>query len=324
MKSILILGIYGYSDGYRALAQELEKYYKIYFFPLFAWRDKCIYSKYTVNDLEKTIENINPSIILFWYNYEMIETFKIENINFNFMNWISNCKYKKILLNWDPSHNYRPTSETVNNFDIIFGVINNNYKNYKYFTQGFNENYSYKSEKISKYECDINFIGTNLYENYGNNKNCTRKQILDIITKDSRIKCHIYGTEFLKELYPNNYKGYLKYNDCCKIFSNSLLSLNISPLNDLKDNTKYYYSERMAQIIGCESLMVCNNNFGDFLPQNCYIKINNPNEIIDIILKIKNDKELYNEYIENIKNIKYKFNYKNIVKEQFLNVIDSI
>ena len=324
MKSILILGIYGYSDGYKALGQELEKYYKIHFFPLFAWRDKCINYNYNMNDLEIEIQNINPSILLFWYNYEMIETFKIDNINFNLLEWILKCKNKKILLNWDLSFNYKPKIETINTFDIIFGVINNNIKNYKYFTQGFNENYSYKYESVSKYVCDINFIGTNLYENYGNNINCTRKQILDIITKDNRIKCHIYGTEFLKELYPNNYKGYLKYNDCHKIFSNSLLSLNISPLNDLEDKTNYYYSERMAQIIGCESLMICNNNFGDFLPQNCYIQINDPNDIIDIIFKIKNDKKLYNDYIENIKNIKHKFNYKNIVKEQFLNVIDNI
>jgi len=29
---ILIIGFYGYEDGYKALGEELEKYYKIYFF----------------------------------------------------------------------------------------------------------------------------------------------------------------------------------------------------------------------------------------------------------------------------------------------------
>ena len=80
----------------------------------------------------------------------------------------------------------------------------------------------------------------------------------------------------------------------------------------------------MAQIIGCESLMICNNNFGDFLPQKCYIQINKPDEIINIITNIKNNKEIYDNYIKNIKEIKYKFNYKNIIKKQFIKHIDKL
>lgn len=33
MKKIIIFGIYGLADGYKALSLELEKYYDISFFP---------------------------------------------------------------------------------------------------------------------------------------------------------------------------------------------------------------------------------------------------------------------------------------------------
>jgi len=326
-KKILLIGFYGYSDGYYALGNELEKYYDIKFFPLFAWRDKCIHSNYKKNDLELEINNYNPDMLLVWHNFDFIDHFVIDEIHFNLKKYLQNIKnIKKINLNWDLGYNYIVMKDTIEIFDIIFGVSikHNTFSNYKFFNQGYNEKLSYKSEHDLKYKCDISFIGTNLYENYGNNKNCTRKQILDIITNDKTINCHIYGSENIKNMYPKHYKNYISYNNCHKVFSNSLLNLNISPINDDKNNNHYYYSERLAQIFGCEGLMVCNNDFGNFIPKNCYIKINKPEEIISIINLIKNNKDIYDEYIKNIKLIKEKFNYKNIVNEQMKKHIDNI
>ena len=54
------------------------------------------------------------------------------------------------------------------------------------------------------------------------------------------------------------------------------------------------------------------------------IHINNPDEIIDKINSIKNDSELYNLYIQNIEEVKYKLNYEYIVKNTFISNIDNL
>lgn len=340
MKKIIIFGVYGLADGYKALSLELEKYYDISFFPLFIFKDRIEdQNLYNIDTIHKALNgedikmanyinknNKKCDIVLFWYNYDFINNFNINKINFNLLSFIKEIKnnYKIINLNWDPQYNYKDDLPLL--FDLNFGVnpfIKNKFKNYIFFNQGFNETMTYKTKNNNKYKCDVNCIITNLYENYGDNRNFSRKKILDKLVK-SDLEVHIYGTEFLKDLYPNNYKGFISYNNINHVLSNSLFSLNISPLNNNEYDNNHYYSERLALIYACNSIMICNNRFDNFLPDNSYIHINNPDEVVDKINSIKNDSELYNLYIQNIEEVKYKLNYEYIVKNTFISNIDNL
>jgi hypothetical protein len=340
MKKIIIFGMYNLSDGYKALSLELEKYYDISFFPLFIFYDRVKdQNLYNIDTIHKALNgedikmenyinknNKKCDIIIVWHNYGFINNFNIEKINFNLLNFIKEIKnnYKIINLNIDPEINYKGDLPLL--FDLNFvsdSSIRSRFKSCIFFSQGFNETMTYKTKKNNKYKCDVSCIITNLYENYGENRECSRKKILDKLVK-SDLEVHIYGPVFLKDLYPNNYKCFISYDNIKYVLSNSLFSLNISPLNNNEYDNNYSHSERLSLIYACDSIMICNNRFDNFLPDNSYIHINNPDEIVDKINSIKNDSELYNLYIQNIEEVKYKLNYEYIVKNTFISNIDNL
>ena len=55
-----------------------------------------------------------------------------------------------------------------------------------------------------------------------------------------KINFHIYGPIEFKNLYPDCYQGFIKYDECYKVFSNSKINLSIHPiiyeLNDIHDH----------------------------------------------------------------------------------------
>lgn len=341
MKKILIFGINRNADGYNALLLELEKYFDIAFFPLFIFRDRIIernmYNEETIlkilrgenvrmdNYINKNTKKCDG--VLLWYNYDMIENFTIKEINFNFIDFINKIRndYKIINLNWDAQFgNYNKDIPKL--FDLTFGVnpfIKKEYDNYVFFNQGFNSKLTYKTNENLRYKCDVSCVITNLYENYGDNKEFSRKKILDELVK-SDLTVHIYGPDFLKTIYPNNYKSFISYSNLKDIFSNSLMTLNISPLNEIECDNNFYYSERMAMIYACECIMITNNDFKNFVSKKSYLKIKSVKEIVNQILKIKNNPELYNLYISKIKLCKDKFNYEEIVKNTMIKPLNNL
>lgn len=338
MKNLLFFGYYGFRDGYFAYGKYLKKKFDNFsFFPLLELRDKLNLENININDIEmcingKFLTNKNYSneliytrcqynYILIAHNNDFLQNFYLGKINFFHFLLELKKKYnfKLIQINWDPDDKNYNNFKMIKNFDI--GFYSNpkylTYDNIKYFQQGYCEKTSFYKE-IDNYKCDVSFIGTNLYtETSWENQNLNRKKILDIIYNETNIKLHIYGSDFLKNIYPKSYKGFINYEDCYKVFSNSLINLNISPLNDIKyeKNGKkyYYYSERMPQIIACNGIMMSNNDYEDFLKKNDeYILIENLDKIIDIIYEFKNNKIKVENMKKNIEKKKNNFNYKNI------------
>jgi hypothetical protein len=150
------------------------------------------------------------------------------------------------------------------------------------------------------------------------NKNMNRKQVIDTIAENKLINLHIYGipSSSISNTYPDQFKGYLPYNKCYLGFSNALFSLNISPLNDVYKNGYYYYSERLPQILACNSIMISNNDYGDLLIPNVdYIYLTDLKELNNIILDFKRNPQkaeiMRNNYKQKLDN----FNYEKIAKE---------
>jgi hypothetical protein len=205
-------------------------------------------------------------------------------------------------------------------FDLNFGVnpfINEKHYNYIFFNQGFNEQITYRTNDRIYYKCDVSCIITNLYDNYGDNIACSRRKVLDFLVNRG-VNVHIYGPLFLKDIYPNNYKKFISYNDIKYVLSNSLFTLNISPINKNSVGNNHYYSERLALIYSCGTIMITNNTFHNFLTNDSYVHITKPEEIIYKMNKIKNNEALYKKYVKSIHDNTYKLNYKYIVEKTFI------
>jgi len=327
MHNLLILGFYGYADGYYALGQYFNSHFNtVDFFPFMKYINSIDGFKNNdlLRDINTKIRNDNITHILVWHNIDAIHTHKkYFNEIFKLRTLKPNLKF--IQLDWDPHVDTPATlnATTFTNtwFDYLFysspfKITNSN--NSFIFKAGFSPNISYYKYDI-EYICDVVFIGTNLYtDSMWENKNMNRKQVIDTIAENKLINLHIYGipSSSISNTYPDQFKGYLPYNKCYLGFSNALFSLNISPLNNVYKNGYYYYSERLPQILACNSIMISNNDYGDLLTPNVdYIYLTNLKELNNIILDFKSNPQkaeiMRNNYKQKLDN----FNYEKIAKE---------
>ena len=334
MKNLLIIGFYGFKDGYWAYGKYLDKYFdNVSFFPLIELEDRIREEdeRFFVDDIRDVIEgtfansknysdnllikNIKYNNVLLAHNNDFLKIFKLGEYNFfeKILEWKRSLKFKLYQINWDADTKNLDWPGT-KNFDKCF--TQNPYylgrPNVYYFSTGFCPETSFY-EEIEQYKCDVSFVGTNLYESGWQNEKLNRRRILDIIYKEETINFHIYGPEFLKELYPRCYKGFISYDESYKVFSNSKINLNISPIENTQFMGKHYYSERLPQIFGCEGIMMCNNDFGSFLRKDeDYIYLNDIDDLIQKINQFK-EGEKREKMLENIRSKKYMFDYDNII-----------
>jgi len=337
--NIVIIGYYGFEDGYYAYGKYFNQYFKtVSFFPLIECRDLAKNNKTRINDIETMISGnhldknvyskklINydcpKNVVLIAHNNDMLACLKIDNMLV--AEYIHSLKkkynFQLIQVNWDPIIN-NANNNIINFFDKSFcsdPSLLKLYKNVRLFKSGFCESISFYKED-NDYKCDVSFIGTNLYDNHiFPNQSLNRKMILDAIYADKSINLHVYGPEFLKRVYPDSYKGFIGYKDCYKVFSNSKINLNISPLLNVNTNDKLYYSERLPQIFACDGIMLCNNDLTPMLiPNEHYLYVNNIDDLLpSIYCFLENKDSLEARMKQNVSNIKHIFNYQTIM-EQF-------
>ena len=335
--NILIIGYYRFEDGYYAYGKYFNQYFKsVSFFPLIECRDLSKINQTTINDIETVIsgeslsnnvyskylinENCPKNIVIIAHNNDMLATLKIDNIMVIQHIQLLKQKYnfKLIQINWDPIIN-NTNNKIIKCFDKSFcsdPSLLKLYKNVIFFQSGFCPNTSFFKED-NDYKCDVSFIGTNLYENpMYPNKLLNRKLIIDLLYSDKSIKLNIYGPKFLGDKYPDSYTGSIDYNNCYKIFSNSKINLNISPLVNVNTNDKLYYSERLPQILGCDGIMLSNNDLTPMLiPNEHYLYINHINQLLPCIHSFLKNTSLQEKIKKNVINIKNNFNYENIIRD---------
>jgi len=318
--NLLLIGYCHLDDGFLYAAKALENIgYKIYFFPYLS----CLMDKIVNIDnlLVQQIKTDNIKVCLWWCNNVKYESYnKIikesdlnENIKHYFFNWdfllYNYEKYNSLI--WkervEEKYLYYPLMTHVftcyqREIDIFKDKIS-----ISYAYPGFDRNISYYI-KDELYDCDISIVCTNLYKNtneFPNEAtNVTRYEIVDKLYENrDKIKFHIYGFENLKEQYPDCYKGFIKYQNCNKVFSNSKINLSIHPIvNELNnENDEFeYFSERVPQILGCKGLLMTNSLLKNNLKKDIdYIYIDQNIDWYNKILEIIKNNEKYNEMREN-------------------------
>lgn len=102
-----------------------------------------------------------------------------------------------------------------------------------------------------------------------------RKELVDLLYQHrNELIFHIYGPQNFKDLYPDCYRGYINYNDCPHVFSNSRLNLCIHATSVNNDQMDIYFSERLPQIMGSRGLLYCETDYtgsGLLIPNVNYI-----------------------------------------------------
>ena len=320
--NILLIGYCNLGDGFLYASKALEQLnYKIYFFPYLNY--KMDQNPNLIQDLKESIINNKINICLWWNNSiqydEINEILKTNNENKSEIK----TNIKNIFYNWDPFlYNYEKYN--VNNhweniienkkkvyslMDFIFTCYEKEKMyfqskpyEYKIFynSPGFDKNAS-KYVYNKNYSCDVSFVLTNLYNNQNEfpqeATNLNRYTIVDkLYEKRNTIKFNIYGPENFKYIYPECYKGFIKYDEANLVFSNSKINLSIHPiiyeLNEENSNEEYF-SERVPQILGCQGLLMTNSNLSSILKKNeDYIHINQNMDYINLIENIlKNYKQ---------------------------------
>lgn len=352
MINILIIGYYNLDDGFLYGAKALNNInYNIIFFP---------YTFY-INDNKLEVDNIlklkiinsKINICLWWNNsihYDNIKTI---------VNDLDIKDIKHICFNWDPFlYNYQKYNnlnitksweDIINNKINCYSLMNHifscfemeievikkienktqnkiqNKNSISYLPPGFDKNVSY-FYRDELYDCDISIICTNLYDDIKTfpdiSTNITRYEIVHKLYENRHMyKFHIYGPNKFQELFPECYKGFIKYKDCYKVFSNSKINLSIHPMiyelnngvfqknteelhtliythpdKEISESTEEYFSERVPQILGCKGLLVTNSYFSDKLKKNIdYINIDKNIDWFQKILDIIKNSDLYDE-----------------------------
>jgi hypothetical protein len=318
--NILIIGYCHLDDGFLYASKALEKLgYSIYFFPYLS----CIMDKVVNRDelLLQKIKMDNINICLWWCN-------NITSESYNKIIKISDTgkTVKHYFFNWDfLLYNYEKYNaiiwkERIENKELCYSYMDHVFTCYQkeieifkgrvpitYTYPGFDKTIS-KYEENENYKCDISIVCTNLYRNNSefpdDATNITRYEIVDTLYENrDKINFHIYGYENLRELYPECYKGFIKYQNCNKVFSNSKINLSIHPI--VKELHKIgseeeYFSERLPQILGSKGLLVTNSFLThNLIPETDYIYIDKNMDWLNKLLNIINNNSLYDIVREN-------------------------
>ena len=129
-----------------------------------------------------------------------------------------------------------------------------------------------------------------------------RKKIVDLVYENrAQIKFHIYGPDFLSQMYPDCYRGYITYANCSKVFSNSKINLCIHATSYNSKGDELYFSERLPQIMGSRGLLYCETEYKHLLEHDLNYIMADPIDPIGQILEIIKNYETtkYQQIIDN-------------------------
>jgi hypothetical protein len=286
--------------------------YNVYFLPLLYFRQKC--GDNLLNSLNSFIKNIDPNVIL-WWNWECDKEImhKLKEQNQHILHCLFNWDHPFCLSEWDNNLNRQITSKNI--WDIVF--VTGDCKLQEYIDSGSKEAYyvrMFADEQIhfpeydKKYECDISFVLTNLYEDKIKfaNQIFDRKTFINNIIKERDIKLKIYGPEHLKSEFPDNYCGFIHFLDNHKVFTTSKINISIT-----EGVTSYKYcNERVGTILSSGGLLFCDkiNGINEILTDGYDCVLIDETNYISQIKEILNNYDKYRHIKDNaIQTAKNKF-----------------
>lgn len=194
---------------------------------------------------------------------------------------------RNIYFNWDDPFNWNSEDlqNKVRHIDIAFitcqesiqSYINSGCKKAVYLLCGHDPDI-HRPLIIDQeeYACDISICCTNLYtDDVYSDQLVRRKDIIDDIYYNCDCVFHIYGPEFLKNMYPKSYRGYVSYEDTNKVFNMSKINL----CTHVVGNKNKYINERTILIAGSGGLLLVDNvrGIGSIFDVNNDLILINPN-----------------------------------------------
>ena len=308
MKNLLIVGYYCLSDGFKACANYLSLDYNVTFFPLMEYEHN---NRDYMSDLISKTNQID--IVLLWYHRYFIQSLKRMDELSQLLNQPNRplyCGYS-----WDPMSCAELSTiyyqEFVSKIDYfitgdsrqISHLNNLGLTNVYHARSGCDPRISVPI-KSNSYNVDVSFILTNLYTDssaYPPTK-LTRQAVLDTLYQHhNEIKLAIYGPEFLGTLYPDCYKGYIKYDQCNLVFHNSKINLCFHVAFDQLTGQQLYFSERLPQILASKGLLYCNTKYDELLIPGVNYVLADPDHYLEQIIEIINnwDQPVYQTIIDN-------------------------
>jgi hypothetical protein len=306
-KNIILVTYYGIYEQFIYVESIFQKLgYVVHDFPC----NKTINEKGSdgcVDAMCQMIDDYKPDFVLWW----------ILNIEPNNLHKIvmSNMTVKHLYFNWDEPYNwthcnlaskaryldiaYITCSETVEKF--IGSGAKHAYCLYTGYHPELHRPYWLDGSEI-EYKYDVSFICTNLYsdKNAYPDPIVDRKRLIDTIYQNQKLYGYtlaIFGSENFKELYPDSYKGFVKYNDTVDIFNSSKINL----CTHVVGNKKGYLNERVFMIMGSGGLLMVDPVPGvdDILVngENCMMM--NQNRIVRQIKSILSNYQYYHRIKQN-------------------------
>lgn len=258
--------------------------YDVYFLPLLHYSQKFSGDNLS-HALFSFIKNIDPKMIL-WWNWETSKEalFYIKKNTKDIAHYLFNWDHPFCLTEWDNNKNRKITSKNI--WDTCFVTGDCKLEEYiksgsdnAYYLRMFADEETHFPEYDEKYECEVSFVCTNLYEE----KDKFPGQLFDRKTFmqnliDAGIDVKLYGPENLKNDFPDNYCGFIHFMENHKVFYNSKINICLHVTNDNK-----YFNERVGTILASGGLLFCDKVKGIeeilndgvdciFIDENNYVK----------------------------------------------------
>lgn len=254
----------------------------------------------TYESINKAILKEDPKVLLFWcfkISPEVLRRLKESHRNRVFS-----------LFNWDDPYCWsdkgRQMEENAKYMDLVYSTCQESCSWYKekgvkealFLLPGFDPQ-THRPIVDPKYKCDISFCLTNLYENpeVFPDQLISRKDLIEKLIKEKDISFRLYGPEFLGQLYPNHYHGFVIYDNLSLVYHNSKINICTHGICKYK-----YANERSILVTGAKGLLYVD-------PVHKFETIFNKDECLfidlqDPITQIRSILKNYHRYEELINN----------------------
>jgi len=320
-----MVGSFNLADGYLGAAKALKRLgFEVDFIP--AHRYLSENPKEHVKLILKDIEEQSPDYVLWW---------RSETLSGEQMELIYNKVNKPfILYSWDDPNQFDNQFKNIKRkckyFDVCYTCCEGSIEEYLkcgakraiYCPPGYDPEIHFP-EFDEKYVCDISLVCTNLYHGdiITKKNHVSRKTLMEhFIFNFPDLDIRIYGSESLKEVFPNNYHGWMPFNESHKVFFNSKININ----THIRPDGYKYLNERVAQIMGSQGFLLVDevNGMSKLLTDemNCeFMRLNSPKSIIDQVSRILEDED----YRKNISENARSFASKNFTWDNWARTVSS-
>jgi len=250
---ISLVGAFHLADGFLGASKALEKLgVQVDFIPAYQYRTEIGKTHHV--QILKDLKSQNPDVVLWW---------RAETLSAKQLSYIKkNIKCKHILYSWDDPFQWQVHKEMPEKcalLDMAFSCCADSVSRYNYFgcnalycPPGFDPEIHFPA-KDDDYTCDISIVCTNLYTDplFKYHHYDRKKLLTSIIEALPHRKVNIYGSESFKNIFPDNYKGWVSFENSNKVFHNSKINI----CTHVRPDGSQYINERVCQILGSGGLL---------------------------------------------------------------------